>query len=547
MPNQSRLQPTQGDSGEGQAVAEATRTLASLNEQADALRLELAQLRQRLEDVRREFTADQASQLREANAELVLAALHAESIAESAVSGLSELARTTQRDALTDTPNRALMFDRIAAAIAMAQRHQTRLAVLFLDIDDFKQINDTWGHATGDAVLQLAARQLEFAVRHADTVSRYGGDEFLVLATDVSQPGDVAPIAEKILSALAMPSRVGEHVINLSASIGIAVYPEDGEDAPTLIARADAAMYQAKRNSGRKFHFYGASLPGANGAELAPSPTSDPGRGSAPADHGSRIVSLREANERLILAAMAAQEHEDHEQDRHRRQVKFMGMVAHELRNPLSPIRMAAELLKRASANETLLAHLQRMIEEQVACMTRLIDDLLDLARGSTGKFRLERRKVDMNAVLRLAIERTASAVETRRQHLNIELPLAPPYTDGDPVRLAQIFGNLLDNASKYTPEGGEISLRMATEGETIVVTVSDNGIGITAEALPHIFELFVQDERNPAAHSTGLGIGLAVVHDLVEAHGGTVVAKRAGADLGSEFVVRLPLLRSDH
>jgi len=186
-------------------LATAQRRLARLNAQAERVRTELAHLRQDLLDVQRDFNGRLAAQLVEANERLVIAALHADTIAEEAMTNLDELARSSQRDALTDTPNRALMLDRLDSAITLARRRGTRLAVLFLDIDHFKQINDTLGHPVGDQVLQLAARRLESAVRESDTVSRYGGDEFVVLLADMSQPSDAARIAAKMLSPC--PSR----------------------------------------------------------------------------------------------------------------------------------------------------------------------------------------------------------------------------------------------------------------------------------------------------------------------------------------------------
>jgi signal transduction histidine kinase len=132
--------------------------------------------------------------------------------------------------------------------------------------------------------------------------------------------------------------------------------------------------------------------------------------------------------------------------------------------------------------------------------------------------------------------------MEARHQHLALHLPPGPLNLQADQFRLAQVFSNLLDNASKYTPEGGRISLSLVTDGEVIVVTVADDGIGITSGALPHVFDLLVQDERAIAMRSRGLGIGLSVVRDLVEAHGGSVSARSAGPDQGSEFIVRLPM-----
>jgi diguanylate cyclase len=523
-------------------------TVAQLKEQADGLRAELSQLQAHLAQVKRDLTAEQATQLRDANEALVLAALRSDSIADTAVNSLNELARAMHRDVLTGTPNRVLMLDRVEAAIALARRHSRHIAVLFLDLDDFKQINDTLGHAVGDAMLQLAARRLEMAVRHSDTVSRYGGDEFIVLMSEVSHASDAALIAEKIVAAFSAPAKVGDHEISLSASIGIAIYPEDGEDAATLIDRADAAMYRAKRSAGGSFWLYGGGTLdelGAYQSQLDATLTRQQVREAELLASSLRRQHLREANERLVIAALDAQATTQRAEDRHREQTKFIAMVAHELRNPLSPIRTAASLLKRGHGDESLLGDLQSVIERQVVHMAQLIEDLLDGSRGGAGKFRLAPANVDIIQVLAASIDTCRPAIEARHQEFHSELPRGPLNVRGDPVRLIQIFSNLLDNASKYTPEGGHIALTLTSEAETVAVSVVDDGIGLAQETLPHIFDLFVQDERALRVHHAGLGIGLAVVRDLVEAHGGSVVAKSAGIDQGSEFVVRLPILRS--
>src|SRR6202046_5625821 len=172
----------------------AASTVAALKQQADAIRADIARSRRELVQVQRDIAGTRAAQLVEANEQLVLAALQAETIAEAATGHLDELARTSQRDALTDTPNRALMLDRLENAIALARRHVTRLAVLFLDLDQFKHINDTLGHMVGDEVLRLVARRLESVVRASDSVSRHGGDEFLVLVGEITQSADAAVI-----------------------------------------------------------------------------------------------------------------------------------------------------------------------------------------------------------------------------------------------------------------------------------------------------------------------------------------------------------------
>ena len=238
-------------------LASTTSKLRELSEEADGLLTKLTRLRQNLADIRRETHNMQATTpLVEANKQLVLAALHAETVAETAVSELGELARSSQRDPLTNIPNRLLMLDRLESAIAAARRRDTRIGVMFIDLDAFKLINDTLGHAAGDEVLQLVARRLQSAVRDSDTVSRHGGEEFLVLLPEISQAADAAGIARKLLAALAAPAKVAGHRLHLSASVGITVYPEDGEDAQTLISRADAAMYRAKRAGPGRYEFY---------------------------------------------------------------------------------------------------------------------------------------------------------------------------------------------------------------------------------------------------------------------------------------------------
>ena len=220
-----------------------------------------------------------------------------------------------------------------------------------------------------------------------------------------------------------------------------------------------------------------------------------------------------------------------------------MAMVAHELRNPLTPLRIATDMLAHRSAGgEVAIDRLAAIITDQVARMARLIDDLLDGSRLSTGKLRLELGTVDVVRVLEHAVMACRPKMQARQQQFSVHLLPGPLNIRGDRIRLAQIFNNLLDNACKYTPEGGEITLGMVAAEHSLLISVRDNGLGIAAEMLPFIFELFVQDAHVLAHSSGGLGIGLAVVRDLVEAHGGTVTGRSAGRDFGSEFVVTLPL-----
>jgi diguanylate cyclase (GGDEF)-like protein len=236
-------------------------TLSQLRAQVLEAQLELRDLRGQLDALHREMDADLGVQLRLANEQLLLSTLYAEANAESAAAKLQALAQISQRDELTNTPNRALLLDRLERSITLAQRRYSRCAVLFLDVDHFKHINDTHGHLCGDGVLQLVARRLEGAVRDSDVVGRYGGDEFLVLLTEVSRMNDAVRIAGKLITDIAVPSVVCGHQLEVSVSLGIAVYPDDATDARTLIELADAAMYRSKRRGGGSFSFHGTTPP----------------------------------------------------------------------------------------------------------------------------------------------------------------------------------------------------------------------------------------------------------------------------------------------
>lgn len=521
------------------APAKAVDAFALIDAQADELHADLLRLRQELADVHHEVDGTRAMQLLETNQKLVLAALSAEAIAETAISNLNEVNRSSQRDPLTLTANRALMFRRLASAMADARRHSTHIAVLFLDLDHFRHINNALGHTGGDEVLRLVAHRLESVLRDSDTVSRHGGDEFLILLTGISQPSDAAFIAKHMLAEIAKPCAIGGVTLGLSASIGIAIYPDHGEDMDTLIDHADIAMYCSKRAGHGEFRFHNEK------------PVVDEAHGHSnaldmlPVFRGAaerRFSDLREANEHLVKATLHAQELEAQAEGAHRQQIRFMAMVAHELRNPLTPLLATASLLvARGTDNELPLERLHRIINDQVTHMSRLISDLLDGSRISTGKLRLERSSVEMISILHKAIEICRPAMVAKKQRITLSLLPGPIHFHGDAVRLVQVFSNLLDNASKYTMEGGQIALATTLSEHALVISVTDTGIGISPEALPHIFDLFVQDTSALMHANGGLGIGLAVVRDLVEAHEGTVTGHSAGKNLGSEFVVTLP------
>jgi PAS domain S-box-containing protein len=225
-----------------------------------------------------------------------------------------------------------------------------------------------------------------------------------------------------------------------------------------------------------------------------------------------------------------------------RRKDEFLAMLAHELRNPLAPISTAAQLLKLAQANEPRIARTSEIISRQVEHMTSLIDDLLDVSRVTRGLVTLEKGMVLLDQVIASSVEQVRPLVESRRHHLSIDIAPGIAPLLGDRIRLVQICTNLLNNAAKYTPPGGELLLRARVEDGALSLLVRDNGIGIGADLLPQVFDLFTQGERSPDRAQGGLGLGLALVKSLVELHGGSVAAHSDGVGRGSDFTVRLPL-----
>ena len=230
--------------------------------------------------------------------------------------------------------------------------------------------------------------------------------------------------------------------------------------------------------------------------------------------------------------------------DADRQKDTFIATLAHELRNPLAPIRHAVELLGRSVGTDPQVAWSRDVIERQVAQMSHLVDDLLDISRLTRGQVELRRRTLRFRAVVEQAIEIARPLVNALGHALEIGLPDDGVTVDGDPTRLAQVFSNLLINAAKYTPADGAIRLEAGVDGEEVVVQVIDDGIGIAADHLPHVFDMFGQAAAALDRAQGGLGIGLALAKGLVEMHGGRIEARSAGVGQGSEFTVRLPVSR---
>ncbi len=225
-----------------------------------------------------------------------------------------------------------------------------------------------------------------------------------------------------------------------------------------------------------------------------------------------------------------------------RRKDEFLATLAHELRNPLAPLRNGLQVMKLAAGDAGAVEQARAMMDRQLGQMVHLIDDLLDVSRITRGKLQLRRERVDLATAVQSAVEGSRPLIEASAHRLTVALPPEPVWLDADPVRLAQVFSNLLTNAAKYTERAGHIGLTAVREGGEVVVVVRDTGIGIAAEHLPRLFEMFSQVSSALERSQGGLGIGLSLVKGLVAMHGGRVEARSEGSGKGSEFVVRLPV-----
>jgi signal transduction histidine kinase len=248
----------------------------------------------------------------------------------------------------------------------------------------------------------------------------------------------------------------------------------------------------------------------------------------AVAEREKLMASLRESKERL--------------EETDRRKDEFIAVLSHELRNPLAPIRTSLHLLERADPAGPQAARARAVMNRQVRHLTRLVDDLLDVTRISHGKIVLSRERIDLRDVVRRTCDDGRAAFEERAIGLAVELPPGPVPVDADPTRVAQVVGNLVQNAAKFTPSGGRVVVAVTSGDGRAEVAVRDTGVGLHASELERVFEPFTQAEQGLARTHGGLGLGLALVKSLVALHGGSVEARSEGPGRGAEFVIRLPL-----
>ncbi|WP_088259909.1 ATP-binding protein [Fimbriiglobus ruber] len=282
-----------------------------------------------------------------------------------------------------------------------------------------------------------------------------------------------------------------------------------------------------------------APLVGRDGRNLGLIQLSDRHEGEFTAEDENILVQLAQMASVAIENARLVQDLLDAD----RRKDEFLATLAHELRNPLAPIRTGLQLLRLSGGDVVTGDKARTMMERQLGQMVRLVDDLMDVSRINQGKIELRQERIDLAAVLSSAVETSRPLVEQMGHHLEVVLPTQPVVVEADLTRLAQVFSNLLTNAAKYTERGGRITLTAERHGGDVVVAVKDTGIGIAAEQLPRIFEMFSQVKTALERSQGGLGIGLALVKRLVEMHGGRIEARSGGLGNGSEFVVNLPVV----
>jgi signal transduction histidine kinase/CheY-like chemotaxis protein len=273
--------------------------------------------------------------------------------------------------------------------------------------------------------------------------------------------------------------------------------------------------------------------------------------------HGSRqkpiftaylrdITERKRAEKELHDAIDREQERAEQLREADRRKDEFLAMLAHELRNPLAAVANSLQIARTPGIGQNALRWSQEVMERQVSQLTRLIDDLLDVSRITRGKITLRKEVVPLEPLLRRAADAVQSQFDAKRQTLSLHFPdRDTPWIDVDPARIEQILGNLLTNAMRYTPDGGQIAVEAALEGDEVVVRVSDDGIGIAPEMLPLLFEPFAQADSSLDRAHGGLGIGLTLVRSLAEMHGGTASAASEGIGRGSVFTLRLPIAQN--
>jgi len=388
---------------------------------------------------------------------------------------------------------------------------------------------------TYEAILGPLGHRLVTAGSGVEALARIMEREFAVILLDVSMPEmDGFETAQMIhqhprFESMPIIFVTGVHVSELDRLKGYEVGAVDYVYVPVVpeILRSKVAVLVELHRQRQELKRLNESLTEAN-RRL------DTANRKLRREKASELAELNEQLQKKNRELIEADQRKD----------DFLAILGHELRNPLAPISNAIEILQRIGPQEPKLTQMRELIDRQVRHMARLVDDLLDVSRITQDKINLKSERLDLCTLVKRAVETQMPAIRARGHEVVVNVPDEPLNASGDAVRLAQVLGNLVNNAAKYTPDGGRIEVSLAGEDGRAKISVRDNGIGIEAGYLAHVFELFGQ-VRNPRPHShDGLGIGLALVQRLVEMHEGRVEAQSGGPGKGSEFVIHLPLLQ---
>jgi PAS domain S-box-containing protein len=366
-----------------------------------------------------------------------------------------------------------------------------------------------------------AASRAMSAVLHADTI--------VGMLTAEARSIVGAHVAVTSLAAEEEPARI-LHTFDVSA--------EHSDSLPAL-QQAHAGLYPLVQDGRAPAGWLSVPLVGYGGQTLGFLQLSDKAVGQFTVEDEAVLVQLAATAAACLENARLYQRL----QDQDRRKDEFLATLAHELRNPLAPVRHGLEILRLSKVSLEGAEKVRQMMERQLGHMVHLVDDLLDVSRVTSGKITLQRERVELRAVVQAAVETSRPGLEAGRHELWLELPPEPLWLEVDPTRLAQVLTNLLHNAAKYTPAGGQVWVRAVREGGQVVVSVEDTGVGLPKEMLTRIFDMFTQVGASLDRAQGGLGIGLTLVRKLVEMHGGTVKAASPGPGQGSTFFLRLPLL----
>jgi signal transduction histidine kinase len=407
---------------------------------------------------------------------------------------------------------------------------------------------------TYETILSELGQNLVRAGSGIEALEKLMKDEFAVVLLDVSMPDMDGFEAATLIHQHPRFEKTpiifvtGVHVSELDRLKGYKVGAVDYVSIPVVpeILRSKVTVLIELYTKRRELQVLNRTLADAN-ERLAEANTTLQAEKTRELETLNRV--LQRANEELESANRSLQtevaertrvELALKEADRHKDE--FLAMLAHELRNPLAPIHNAVQLMHRQSFADPQLTWSRDVIGRQLAHLTRLVDDLLDVSRITRGKINLSKEVIELDTLMTRTLETVQPLLEERGHKLTVEVPKGILAVLGDPTRLVQALGNVLGNAAKYTERGGHITLAAAESGSEVVIGVRDNGIGIPAELMPMIFNLFTQLDRTSGPAQSGLGIGLALVQRLVEMHGGSVSARSDGLGKGSEFLIRLPL-----